>query len=409
MKLISIARRNITRNIRRSILSATAIAVSVLSVLVLFALIEGMTDDMAYNLKTYYTGEIRIRHQDFEQYERYNPIHLTVDWPSIDRALAGNSDIASYTARIPFAASLYLNESNYGVMGVGVDFAREQTIHDLNALIVQGRIPQAGLNEALMGNSLAKDLGLVVGDSVTLLSTTATRGTNAITVKIVGLVRFPVGAMNAKYLWMPLDRVQYFLRTGNGVQEILVSSADSSNTNSLAEHIEHTVREVLSKPVEVKTWRQLNDLYALLEIARFSYYFIGIFFFLLGSTVIINTTMMIIYERMREIGTLAALGMHGKELTRLFFLEGAIISAIGSAVGVAVGVIISLYLNRYGIDFTDALSGIDMEMSSVFYPRINWIATILVYVYAVVISSLATLIPSRRAAKIQPVEALKYV
>ncbi|NLV83891.1 MAG: ABC transporter permease, partial [Spirochaetales bacterium] len=133
MKLISIARRNITRNIRRSILSATAIAVSVLSVLVLFALIEGMTDDMAYNLKTYYTGEIRIRHQDFEQYERYNPIHLTVDWPSIDRALAGNSDIASYTARIPFAASLYLNESNYGVMGVGVDFAREQTIHDLNA------------------------------------------------------------------------------------------------------------------------------------------------------------------------------------------------------------------------------------------------------------------------------------
>ncbi|MFA6707694.1 MAG: ABC transporter permease, partial [Sphaerochaetaceae bacterium] len=75
----------------------------------------------------------------------------------------------------------------------------------------------------------------------------------------------------------------------------------------------------------------------------------------------------------------------------------------------AVGVIISLYLNRYGIDFTDALSGIDMEMSSVFYPRINWIATILVYVYAVVISSLATLIPSRRAAKIQPVEALKYV
>jgi putative ABC transport system permease protein len=146
-----------------------------------------------------------------------------------------------------------------------------------------------------------------------------------------------------------------------------------------------------------------------IEIAQFIYYFIGVFFLLLGSTVIINTTMMVIYERMREIGTLAALGMHGKELTRLFFLEGVFISAIGAAVGVLIGAGITVYLGKFGLNFTDALSGIDMEISSVLYPRFNIWTTLIVYVYSVVISAAATLIPSRKASRIEPVEALRYV
>jgi putative ABC transport system permease protein len=85
------------------------------------------------------------------------------------------------------------------------------------------------------------------------------------------------------------------------------------------------------------------------------------------------------------------------------------ISAIGAAVGVLLGVGITLYFGRFGLDFTDALSGIDFEISSVLYPRISWLTAVFVYLYAVVISSLATFIPSRRASKIQPVEALGYV
>jgi putative ABC transport system permease protein len=104
-----------------------------------------------------------------------------------------------------------------------------------------------------------------------------------------------------------------------------------------------------------------------------------------------------------------ALGMHGKELTRLFFLEGAIISAIGALVGVLIGTIMIVYLGQVGLDFTDALSGIDMEISSVLYPKFNIWTTIIVYIYSVVVSAATTLIPSRRASKIEPVEALRYV
>jgi putative ABC transport system permease protein len=159
----------------------------------------------------------------------------------------------------------------------------------------------------------------------------------------------------------------------------------------------------------VKAYNDISMMYGFIEIAQFIYYIIGIFFLILGSTVIINTTMMVIYERMREIGTLSALGMHGKELTMLFFLEGGFISALGAAVGVLMGTAITLYLGKVGVNFTDALSGIDMEISSILYPKFNIWTTIIVYIYSVVVSAATTMIPSRRASKIEPVEALRYV
>jgi putative ABC transport system permease protein len=93
----------------------------------------------------------------------------------------------------------------------------------------------------------------------------------------------------------------------------------------------------------------------------------------------------------------------------LFFLEGGFISALGAAVGVLMGTAITLYLGKVGVNFTDALSGIDMEISSILYPKFNIWTTIIVYIYSVVVSAATTMIPSRRASKIEPVEALRYV
>jgi putative ABC transport system permease protein len=150
-------------------------------------------------------------------------------------------------------------------------------------------------------------------------------------------------------------------------------------------------------------------MYSLLSIAKLIYYVMAGVFFILGSTVIINTTMMVIYERMREIGTLGALGMQGKELTRLFLLEGSFISMAGSTVGTLIGLIIIAVLGKVGLNFTEAMSGVDMEISSILYPQVNWWIALFVWFYAILIATLSTLIPSRRASKIQIVEALRYV
>ncbi|MBI9100916.1 MAG: ABC transporter permease [Spirochaetales bacterium] len=408
-RLIKTALRNISRNKRRSILSAVAIGVAAMSIVFLFAIIAGMSDDMAANLKTYYTGSIQIKHKDYEEFERYNPIHLTIDKEAISKIVASNPDVDAWVPRNTFPSSIYIGGANFGAIGVGADFEMEKGFQDFTEIVKEGRLPENGKNEMLMGAVLAKDLKLKLGDKVTIISTTAARGNNAITLEIVGLAGFPVGNLNSSYFWIPLDRSQYFLRMDGHVQNILVNVKADVDERKVAAALTAAIKAETGVEVDARSWEDLSTTYGLIKMAQAAYNIMAFVFFLLGSTVIINTTMMVIFERMREIGTLGALGMHGKELVRLFFLEGAFISAIGSFIGVVLGVAGVMVLSRVGIDFTDAMSGMDFEISSILYPRLRWITVLIVFIYSVVVASLATLIPSRKAAKIQPVEALRYI
>ncbi|MDY0288749.1 MAG: ABC transporter permease [Sphaerochaeta sp.] len=408
-KLPKLAFRNIFRNLRRSILSAVAIAVSAMSIVMLFGLLSGMESDMANNLKSYYTGQVRIQNADFEKYERYNPLHLGVDWKNIEPILRDNSDVRAATPRINFPANMYLGEKSHGVMGIGADFSKEEAFIDFPSILQGGRLPQEGKNEALMGFALARDMHLGLGDKVTLLSTTATRGSNAFTFEIVGIAGFPVAGLNANSIWAPIDRVQKFLGMDGQAQEILMLLTDGVDEKQAALQIKGDIQNKVNTATDTRSWTELNSFYGLIRIAKIAYYFIAMFFFVLGSTVIINTTMMVIFERMREIGTLSALGMQGSELTRLFLLEGFFISLIGSAVGVIIGYVATYYMGKIGLNFTEAFSGMDIEISSILRPETNVLTAIAVWAYAVVISTLSTFIPSRHASKIQPVEALRYV
>ncbi len=409
IKLPAVAFRNIFRNLRRSILSAVAIAVSAMSIMALLALLECMETDMAKNLTSFYTGQIRIRNVDYEKYERYNPLHLSVDIASVLPVAESVDGVKAATPRINFPASLYLNEKNNGVLGVGIDFTKDAAFIDFDKLVTEGRIPNAGANEMLMGSILAHELALGVGDKVTMLTTTATRGTNAMTFKITGIASFPVGALSSTTVYVPLDRAQYLLRMEGQAQEILLLTKDGYKEADVAKDVKQALLSQLSLETETKQWKDLNTIYSFLVIAKFIYYIIGAIFFVLGSTVIINTTMMVIYERMREIGTMGALGMQGKELTKLFLLEGSFISIAGSTLGTLIGVGIVFTLSKVGLNFTEVMSGVDMEISSILYPTVNWFTALFVWIYAIIISSLSTLIPSRKASKIEIVEALRYV
>ncbi|HAK47074.1 MAG TPA: ABC transporter permease [Spirochaeta sp.] len=407
-RIAQTAFKNISRNKRRSILSGAAIAVASMSIVMLFAIIGGMSKDMEANLRNYYTGDVNIRNVDYEEYERFNPVHLTFNIDDAENVLAKIEGVDSWVPRTTFPTNMYIGGSNYGALGVGVDFSREAEYADLESIVKDGRLPEAGKNEMFIGAVLANNLHLKLGDKVTIMSMTASRGTNAITLKIAGIAAFPVAALNTSNFWMPLDRAQYFLQTPGGAQQIMIKTADGARSDTVADEISTVLREA-GIPGDVNRMQDMSLMFGLLRLADAVYNVIAVFFFLLGSTVIINTTMMVIFERMREIGTLSALGMHGKELVRLFMLEGTFISAVGAGIGVIIGAAATLYLGRIGIDFTDAMQGMDMEISSILYPILSVPRTIFVYFYSVAIATLATLIPSRKASRIQPVEALKYI
>jgi putative ABC transport system permease protein len=130
-------------------------------------------------------------------------------------------------------------------------------------------------------------------------------------------------------------------------------------------------------------------------------------FYVLASTVIINTIMMTIFERTKEIGTLASMGMDGRDIVKMFFLESMFISAIGSVIGALAGGGISLILGQTGIDLTAALEGVDFEISGVVYTKLKAFHVIFAAISGVIVASSISLLPSRQASKIKPVEAMK--
>ncbi len=159
----------------------------------------------------------------------------------------------------------------------------------------------------------------------------------------------------------------------------------------------------------VQTWEEAGGLASLMAYAEIIYVFIAAFFFLLGSTVIVNTTMMTVFERSSEIGTLGALGMEEKDMTRLFFTEALFLAIAGSFAGAVLGSVITLVLSSTGIDYGTAMEGMDLGISTIIYPVFSITTTFLVFLYSVIMAALAALLPCKRVAKIEPVEALRTV
>jgi len=408
MKLRKIALRNIFRNTRRSILSATAIAVAAMTMTFLFSMLKGMEDELGYNLQTFYTGEVRVRNPEYTEYEQLNPLHLRVmEYEEVIRIIEEETDAPLISPRVSFPGVVYREEDNFHLLGLGVDFTREKEYMELEDLLKEGRIPEMGKDEAVIGTGLARDIGVGVGEKITILSQTMRRGSNAITFMVTGLAAFPVEALTEQYLLAPLDRVQYFLRMDEGVTEVLVRYPGHNRSIAQAESINQALENAGFTDIEARSWEKMQTTYSFVKMASAIYNFIAIFLFLLGSTVIISTTMMVVYERMREIGTIAALGMRGGQIVKLFFLEALFISIAGSLAGVLLGIGITVPLSYIGLNFGEAMRGVSMEISNIVYPRLNLPAAIFVFIASVVVASAASFVPSRKAAKIEPIHALR--
>ena len=408
MKLSTIAARNIFRNKRRSVLSAIAIAVAAMAITLLFSLLAGMKADLAYNLQTYVSGEVRIRNPRFTEHETVNPLHLALDAPAeLVETAAATEGVSSLAPRVRFPGSVFVDDENYNAVGIGLDFAREQDYQSVGDRLTAGRIPASGERAAVLGTGLAAELGLGLGDSFTVLTQTATRGSNAMTFEVAGLARFPVSAFTETHFLIPLDTAQYFLRMPDQVTDLLVKTTGDTDPVETAAALESTLGGLSETPLVAESWTRLRTSYSFMEIADMTYAIMALFFFVLGSSVIVNTTMMVIYERTREIGTLSAMGMEGGQLIRMFFIEAVMIAAAGAAAGVLLGIAITAPFSVLGLDMGASFEGIDFEVSNVLYPKINLRSTVFVFVYSVTVAALASLLPSRRAARVSPAEALR--
>ena len=430
MKLWRIALRNVARNKRRSLLSGSAILVATLSVVLMFSVLSGMLGDLVATTLTYDSGHARVRHAEYARYETLSPVHLAVTGAgALAARLQELPQVTGALPRVRFAGAIYREERNHGAFGLGLDFAREiaaarerlpqmsgngagaATLEEFarawQLAVHGGSLPRAGERELLISAALAEELGLAVGDKLTILTRTALLSTQAWTFTVSGVVGYPIGGMR-RLLLAPLDVVQRFLKlsAGDGVTEILLYTGGEEEVPALTAALAEEVPEG-DPGLAVQAWSETNPLFSMMQVATRIYDLIALFFFLLATTVIVNTTMMVVFERMKEIGTIAALGMTGAQISRLFFLEALFIGMAAALAGVALGCAIVLPLSQVGLDYSAAMEGVELNMSDVLYPRLSARSTLLVFCYSIAVTAAAAYWPARKAARLQPVEALR--
>ena len=408
MNVWSLALRNVGRNRRRSLLTGGVIVFGFAA----FALAGGF---MAQTLEGLREGTIRsgVGHLQFARAAAFEPggdssLDAGLPWTEdLDRELKDAPDVVEVLPRIEFVGLLSNGSRSVPFLGVGLDPEREARTMDHPSDLASGRwLHDRDERAVVLGGGLARSLGVVVGDEITVLATTTDGTLNALDALVVGLADIPVRELNDRFLAAPLQLASELLDTPGRVSKVVVVLRDYRLAPTSLTRLEARLRSS-GDDIVGKTWEDLAVFYRQVRLLYF-----GIFGFMgavLVAVVLLasaNTMMMAVSERTREIGTLRALGTRPRLIRRLLVAEGVVLAVAGCAVGTVLALLIRLALNHSGIMLPPP-------------PGITHGAPLHVKFYGLAyavgaVAMLATLVaasylPARRAARMPIVEALAHV
>jgi ABC-type lipoprotein release transport system permease subunit len=404
MNLFKMAYRNLGRNRRRSILSALALSMGLALLLFVAAFFKGeMRGSMESTLRLD-SGHIQVRDAD------YNPDKMSVAWEylvenpgQVAAQIEALDQVQDATPRLVASGIVSIRADSSGVQIMGIDPASEA-----NAIYRQGVVAGEFLTAddregILIGSPLAENLGLNVGSQINLLVNTSDGSVDEQLFTVRGI--FSTGSTNYDkgIVFLPLAKAQSFSGAGDHASFIFVLLHDREQADAVAAAIRGP------NNIQVKTWSELNELLVLIDQFSNAYImFINLIILGVTATVIVNTLVMSVFERTREIGILTAIGMKGRQITALFLAEASLLAAGGIGIGLLIGGALAAYFGKYGIYFGDlGVSGMIFEDR--IYAYLTLQDTINLTITSFIITLLASLYPARLASRMEPVEALHGV
>ncbi len=404
--LVGLAWRNTLRNVRRSVLTGSAVVVAAAAVVFMLSYMRGIIANVEDTYALTESVHARITQAGYLERQRFMPLYLNV--PGVDSLLTevrGHPAVAAALPRIRSAVLASTDELNVGALAMGVDLAREEDYLAPQAMLEAGRLPRPGQAEALVGAGLLEKLGLAPGDSLTLLGQTAWRSFGGIRVEITGTARTGMAYMDASLVLLSLDQAQLLGDLPDAATEILVFAREAEERDGLADLLVADLS--LPEELEVTPWRQEGTLLAMMGFAKVAWGFFLVILMAMAGLIIVNTMLMSVLERTRELGMLAAMGLRPGSVIRLIATEGLFIGLVGSAVGAAVGTGVALWLGAVGIDFTAAMEGTVFPLDPMIYPDWHWTHVAVAAGLGLTTGIIAALYPAVRAVKLAPAEALR--
>ncbi len=402
-KLWIIAYRDLLRNRRRSFFTGLAVALGLALLIVLNGYIAGVMEDSLQNSIRLQTGHLQLRTPTYTEEK------VSLQWKDLldnpDETVAHARALPAVQAAAPvlWAAGILntANESS-GVRLYGID-----TTSALYAPIQSGMVAGTFLsaddrNGILIGRHLADSLGVGVDQKVSLTVVNADGAPEEGIFTIRGLFNTGIPSYDDSALFMPLSKAQAFTRTGGRASAIMMLLHQQDDADSVG-------AALASPTIKALTWRDLNAVFIqMMETGMGFYVILDGIVILIVAVIIANTLLMAVFERIREMGILAALGMKRGQIRLMFLLEATILGLAGIVVGIGIGCAGVAYLATAGIPIGDigaAANGI--AISTVLYARFVPSTFAALSIWTLVIIVVASLYPAWFAARLEPVDALR--
>jgi ABC-type lipoprotein release transport system permease subunit len=406
--LVSMAWRNLWRQRRRSLITAFAMAAGVAVVMACMAVTDGMYTNMFEIMVEQSLGHVQVHHP---AYPANSQLHDTLR--ERDALLERIEAIEGTVAASPALRCVGLiggESTSSGGMLVGIEPARDQRVSPLMERVREGAyLSEEPNQEILLGFQLAEEIEVGLDDEVVVLIQAADGSTGNELFRVVGLFRTGDPGMDAGGAYLHIADAEQLTALEDQAHGVTVLTGHED----LVEPYSQRLRAALgSDEVEVQAWwevsPQIEQLLQMRDVSAFVT--LGLTFFVAAFGVI-NTMLMSVFERTRELGVLRALGLRRRKLVWLVVLESLFLAALACAIGLFLGGLMDWYLVVHGLDMSasmpDGMAYQGVILDPVWYAeiRIDRIVTVVVSVF--VISILASLWPAWRAARLQPVAAMR--
>lgn len=410
---IKLAARNLTRYRRRTLLTSLLITLGVTALLIFLAAAGSFKQTMIGSITDSMLGHLQVHRKGYTASIDNLPLNLSLQPKAVSRIeemLKAEPEILAYSKRVKLGAMFSNFTENTSIRLNGVDPAAEDaTVPGLRQRINDGDKTGALVSpgKVLIPQLLARGMKVKVGDQVVLVVTNSSGSVNGKPFTVGGILDGVTGP-GGRDGYIHIDDARELLRMEQPeVMEIAVRLKSLAKLGEVQQRLSKALDEIRNKEdkpaTELHLWSDLSPFASIVRMIDLMTLFIRIMLIAIVLVSVMNVMLMAVYERIREIGTLAAIGTQPGKLMAIFLIEGLLLGLAGALAGIALSYGIIALLNAYPVVFSFGREQITL------YPGLDFIEVPGVILLAVLVSGLASLQPAWRAARMDPIQALRHV
>lgn len=403
---IKIAWRNIIRNKARSSITISAIAMGLAALIFLKGFVDGTDNQSIENYTDLLIGHIQIHKSGFQKNMSLDK--NISDLRGMTTTLNSISGIKAYSERIKDYTLISSAQNSSGILLLGVEPVNEKNVSKIHERLRSGRFLESSDNDKIIiGKQLAENLGVGLEDKVVIMAQAADGSLAASAYEVIGLIDTGAEEIDKNLALITLKAAQDLLVLNKKVSEVVIKTDSLKQVDSVAETIK---RRLNKKEFEVLTWKEISPMtYQWTQFDQVFTNLILLIILIVVASGILNTVLMGVLERTREFGIMLALGTRPQQVTFMVAAESFLLGCIGVVFGGLAGSGAVYYASIKGMDlsvFSHALNS--FYIGSVVYPMLDYKSVITYCVIVLLTSIVVSIIPSMKASRLSPIEAIRH-